>query len=246
MDRMIYTAMTGAQHILDQQATNAQNMANASSTGFKAQLDTFRAVPVVGAAMDTRAFVVNASSGTDFTPGPIVPTGRNLDIAIEGKGWFSVQRADGSEALTRNGSLKVNENGILQTASGRTILGDGGPITVPPNVLLSIGADGSISTVNDGTDPGAVTGLGRLKLTNPSEANLVRGVDGLFSLSTGGVPPVDENVTVVNGAIEGSNVSVVQSMVNMITLARQFEVQMTLLKNAEANDAKATQILQIN
>ena len=96
MDRMIYTAMTGAQHILDQQATNAQNMANASSTGFKAQLDTFRAVPVVGAAMDTRAFVVNASSGTDFTPGPIVPTGRNLDIAIEGKGWFSVQRADGS------------------------------------------------------------------------------------------------------------------------------------------------------
>lgn len=246
MDRMIYTAMTGAQHILDQQATNAQNMANASTAGFKAQLDTFRAVPVVGATMDTRAFVVNASSGTDFTPGPIVPTGRNLDIAIEGKGWLSVQREDGSEALTRNGSLKVSENGILQTASGRTILGDGGPITVPPGVVLSIGDDGTISTVNEGDDPGPSNGLGRLKLTNPPEANLVRGVDGLFSLSTGGANPIDENVKVLNGAIEGSNVSVVQSMVNMISLARQFEVQMTLLKNAETNDAKATQVLVIN
>jgi flagellar basal-body rod protein FlgF len=200
----------------------------------------------MGAAMNTRSFVVNATSGTDFTPGGIEQTGRSLDVAIEGKGWLSVQRADGTEAYTRNGSLKMSENGILQTASGLNVLGDGGPITIPPNVVISIGADGTISTVNDGDNPGPSTGLGRLKLTNPEEANLVRGTDGLFNLGAGGSAPIDENVKVVNGALEGSNVSVVQSMVNMISLARQFEVQITMLKNAERNDEKATQLLQLN
>ena len=246
MDRMIYTAMTGAQHILDQQSTNSQNLANAASTGFRSQLDSFRSVPVVGAPMNTRSFVVNATSGTDFTPGGIEQTGRSLDVAIEGKGWLSVQRANGTEAYTRNGSLKVSENGLLQTASGLNVLGDGGPITIPPNVVISIGADGTISTVNDGDNPGPSTGLGRLKLTNPEEANLVRGTDGMFNLSAGGSAPIDENVKIVNGALESSNVSVVQSMVNMISLARQFEVQITMLKNAEKNDEKATQLLQLN
>lgn len=246
MDRMIYTAMTGAQHILDQQSTNSQNLSNSASTGFRAQIDSFRSVPIVGAKMDTRSFVVNATSGSDFTPGGIEQTGRTLDVAIEGKGWLSVQRANGTEAYTRNGSLKVSENGILQTASGLTVLGDGGPITIPPNVVISIGNDGTISTVNDGDNPGPSTGLGRLKLTNPEEAGLTRGLDGLFNLVAGGSAPIDENVKIVNGALEGSNVSIVQSMVNMISLARQFEVQITMLKNAERNDEKATQILQLN
>jgi flagellar basal-body rod protein FlgF len=245
MDRVIYTAMTGAQHILDQQATNSQNLANATSTGFRAQIDSFRAVPVVGGGMSTRSFVVNATSGTDFTPGGIEQTGRSLDVAVQGKGWFSVQRADGSEGYTRNGAFKVSENGVLQTASGLTVLGEGGPISIPPNSIISIAGDGTLSTVNDAANPGPSTPLDRLKLTNPEESTLVRGTDGLFEVPSGKAP-ADANVKIVNGALESSNVSLVGSMVNMISLARQFDLQMTILKNAESSDSKASQIMQMS
>ncbi len=134
MDKMIYTAMTGAKHILEQQATTAHNLANATSTGFKAQVDSFRAVPVIGQGLPTRAFVVDSTVGADFNSGAIEHTGRDLDVAVQGNGWLVVQRPDGSEGYTRNGSLKVNENGVLQTSNGLTVMGDGGPISIPPNV----------------------------------------------------------------------------------------------------------------
>jgi len=245
MDRVIYTAMTGAQHILDQQATNSHNLANATSTGFKAQMDSFLAVPVIGGALNTRAFVVNASSGTDFTPGAIEQTGRSLDVAVQGKGWFSVQRADGSEGYTRNGAFKVSENGMLQTSSGLSVLGDGGPVTMPPNSIVSIAGDGTISTVNDSQHPGPSTPLDRLKLVNPDESLLTRGTDGLFEIPSGKAP-ADPNVKVVNGALESSNVNLVGAMVNMISLARHFDLQMTILKNAESSDSKASQIMQMS
>ncbi|MBU3633127.1 flagellar basal-body rod protein FlgF [Polynucleobacter sp. AP-Feld-500C-C5] len=246
MDRVIYTAMTGAKHILDQQSTNSNNLANVSTTGFKAQIDSFLSVPVLGGEIDTRAFVINASNGTDFTPGTIQQTGRTLDVAIEGKGWFSVQRPDGSEGLTRNGSFKVSENGILQTAGGRNVLGGGGPITIPPNVNISIGADGTISSIDPAISGGPSTPIDVLKLSNPDEKKLVRGSDGLFNNQDLSPIAADPTVRVVNGALESSNVNVVQGMVNMISLARQFDIQMQLMKNAEDSDQKAAQLFSLN
>lgn len=245
MDRMIYTAMTGAKHILEQQATTAHNLANATSTGFKAQLDSFRAVPVISEGMPTRAFVVDSTVGADFKSGVIQTTGRDLDVAVQGKGWLSVQREDGTEGYTRNGSLKVNENGLLQTSSGQVVLGDGGPISIPPDVSITIGKDGTVSAVNNGDTPGPSNILGRLKLVNPEEDNLVRGADGLFVMKDGGQAEVDANVIVVGGALESSNVNVVESMVNMISLARQFETQMKLIQTAENNANKASQLLSL-
>lgn len=245
MDRMIYTAMTGAKHILEQQATTAHNLANATSTGFKAQLDSFRAVPVISEGMPTRAFVVDSTVGADFKTGVIQTTGRDLDVAVQGKGWLSVQREDGTEGYTRNGSLKVNENGLLQTSSGQVVLGDGGPISIPPDVSITIGKDGTVSAVNNGDTPGPSNILGRLKLVNPEEDNLVRGADGLFVMKDGGQAEVDANVIVVGGALESSNVNVVESMVNMISLARQFETQMKLIQTAENNANKASQLLSL-
>ncbi|MEQ1599550.1 MAG: flagellar basal body rod protein FlgF [Methylotenera sp.] len=244
MDRMIYTAMTGAKHILEQQATTAHNLANATSTGFKAQVDSFRAVPIVGQGMPTRAFVVDATVGADFNPGPIQATSRDLDVAIQGKGWLAVQRADGSEGYTRNGSLKVSENGLLQTASGLTIMGDGGPISIPPDVTISIAKDGTLSSVANGTLPGPSNAIGRLKLVNPPETDLVRSDDGLFVTKSGSAE-VDANVNVVSGALEGSNVNVVDAMVTMISLARQFETQMKLVQSAENNANKASQLMSM-
>lgn len=243
MDRMIYTAMTGAKHILEKQATTAHNLANATSTGFKAQIDTFRAVPVVSKGLPTRAFVVDSTVGSDFNSGAIQATNRDLDVAIHGNGWLAVQRADGSEGYTRNGSLKVSENGILQTATGLTVLGDGGPISIPPDVTISIGKDGTISTINNLTAPGPANSIGRLKLVNPNEKDLTRDTDGLFITKDGRPALADANVSVINGALESSNVNVVDAMVTMISLARQFETQMKLLKTAENNAEKASQLL---
>jgi flagellar basal-body rod protein FlgF len=246
MDRLIYTAASGAKHILEQQASTAHNLANVTTTGFRAQIDSFRAVPVQGDGLPTRAFVVNSTVGADFSSGPLQMTGRDLDVAIKGKGWLALQMPDGTEAYTRNGALQMNTNGMLQSAGGFTVAGDGGPITVPPEVTVAIGGDGTISTIATTTKPGAPTVLGRLKLVNPPEADLVRGDDGLFRLKSGAAAPADPAVAVAGGALEGSNVSPVDAMVNMIALARSFETQMSLMKNAENNAAKATQILALS
>ncbi|CDG81879.1 flagellar basal-body rod protein FlgF [Janthinobacterium agaricidamnosum] len=246
MDRLIYTALSGAKHVLEQQATTANNLANASSTGFRAQLDSFRAVPVVYDGLPTRAFVSDTTVGSNFAQGPIQQTGRPLDVALQNQGWIVVQAPDGTEAYTRNGSLKINENGVLQTQNGLTVQGDTGPLSVPPDVTVAIATDGTIGTLSTDPQPGPAIVLGRIKLVNPPEQSLVRGDDGLFRLKDGSAAPADPNVKLASGALEGSNVNPVDAMVSMISLGRQFETQMSLLKNAENNAAKATQILALN
>jgi len=246
MDRLIYTVASGTKHIMEQQATTSNNLANVSTTGFRAQLDSFRAVPVQSDGLPTRAFVVDNTVGSDYSAGALQATGRDLDVAVKGKGWIAVQMADGTESYTRNGAFQVSPNGILQTANGLTVAGEGGPITIPPDVRVAVGSDGTVSTLSTTTVPAAPTVLGRLKLVNPNEADLVRGDDGMFRLKDGSSAQADPTVGVVGGALEGSNVSAVDSMVSMITLARSFETQMSLLKNAENNAAKATQILALN
>lgn len=245
MDRLIYTAMTGAKHILEQQATNSHNLANATTAGFRAQVDSFRAVPVVSEGLPTRAFVIDSTVGADFQAGPIETTGRVLDVAVQGEGWLTVQRDDGSEGFTRSGALKLNENGVLQTSSGQNIMGDGGPISIPPDTAITIAKDGTISTVNNGSTPGPSNVLGRLKLVNPEEANLERKPDGLFGMKDNSTVEADANVSIASGALEGSNVNVVDAMVNMISLARQFETQMKLMQTAENNANKASQLFNL-
>jgi flagellar basal-body rod protein FlgF len=246
MDRLIYTAMTGAKHVLEQQATVSHNLANATTGGFRAQMDTFRAVPVISDGLATRTYVVDSTVGTNFAPGPLQQTGRDLDVALQGKGWIALQLEDGSEAYTREGSLKLSENGVLQTQRGISVLGEGGPISVPPNVTVTIAKDGTVSTSEIGIKPGLATEVGRIKLVNPAEDQLVRGDDGLFRLKAGGAADADPAVGLAGGALEGSNVNVVDAMVNMIALARQFEMHMSLLKNAESNATKAGQLLNLS
>ena len=242
MDRLIYTAMTGAKGTMDQQAAVAHNLANVNSTGFRAELHKLRAVEVQTEALHTRAFTVDASIANDFTEGPLQFTGRPYDVALAGKGWLAVQMPDGSEAYTRNGSLAVSANGILQTRDGRPVLGDGGPVTIPPDNEITIGADGTVSA-SQPDQPGVVNVVAQLKLVNPPEAGLVRGDDGLFRLQGGAAAPADPNVRVAGGYLEGSNVNVVDQMVQMISLARQFEMQTRMLSTAEQNDRAAARVL---
>lgn len=244
MDRVIYTAMTGAKHTLGRQGAVAHNLANAASTGYRTEMHRLRAVEVQTQALPSRAFVVDASVATDFTEGPLQYSGRAYDVAIEGKGWLAVQMPDGSEAYTRNGRFEVSSNGVLQTRHGLPVLAvNGNPITIPPETEVSIGRDGTISTVlaTMGQQE-AVNIIEQLKLVNPPEQDLVRGDDGFFRLAAGGAAPADAAVTVANGYLEGSNVNVVEQMVTMISLARQFEMQTRMIQTAETNDRAAAQI----
>lgn len=244
MDRMIYLAMTGAAQTLTQQATVAHNLANASTTGFRAEYNVFRAVPVVGEGAPTRTYVLDSSVGANFTPGPIEQTGRPLDVAVQGSGWIAVQARDGTEAYTRNGDLQLSPNGLLQTRDGFPVMGDGGPISIPPDTTITIAKDGTVSTVPTGTMPSSVVTVGRIKLVNPPDAQLAKSDDGLFRLAGGGTAPADASVTLKSGALEGSNVNVIEEMVQMIALARQFDMQTKLMQNAQNNDTKAGDLLK--
>ena len=246
MDRLIYTAMTGAKHAFLQQAGVANNLANASTIGFRAMEHKFRAVPIQGDGMPTRSFVVDASVANDFDQGPMMATGRPLDVAVQGSGWIAVEAADGREAYTRAGNLQINANGQLQTASGLNVLGDGGPIAIPPDNSITISPDGTVSTVPLFGTPNNVSVVGRIKLVNPPENEMLRGDDGLFRTQTGEPANIDENVKIASETLEGSYVNPVDSMVNMISLARQFEMQIKMLQTADANAAKASQILSMN
>lgn len=246
MDRLIYTAMTGAKHVFMQQAGTANNLANASTIGFKAQEHRFRAVPVVGEGMPTRAFVVDASVADVMDEGPLMFTGRNLDVAVNGKGWLAVQLPDGSEAYTRAGSLDVDVTGLLQTKSGNTVVGDGGPINIPPDNTIEIAPDGTVSVVPNFGTPNNANAIGRLKLVNPPEADMVRGADGLFRLRSGQPANADESVKLTSGTLEGSNVNVTDAMVNLISLSRQFEMQIKMLQTADTNAQRAHQLLALS
>jgi flagellar basal-body rod protein FlgF len=238
LDRLIYLSMAGAKATMQRQDVLANNLANASTTGFRAELQAFRAVPVRGEGASTRVYALESTVGHDQRPGPVQGTGRSLDVAMQGNAWLAVQSLDGTEAYTRAGALQVNAEGQLVTPTGLPVLGDGGPITLPANAAVDIGPDGTISATVGNQRPQQV---GRLKLVTP-EAPLTRGTDGLFRAADGDLP-ADANARLQAGALEGSNVSPVETMVAMIAAARQFEHQMKMLQGAEQREQSAQKLL---
>lgn len=242
MDRLIYTAMTGANAAAQRQAVLANNLANASTNGFRAELSTFRAVPLRGDGTTTRVFALEATSGELDTPGTPQRTNRPLDAMAVGRALFGVQARDGTEAYTRNGAFEVSPDGTLLTANGLTVLSDGGaPITAPANAEVTLGADGTLSAKVAGQP---TTVIGRVKLVTPTDEDPVRrGTDGLYRAASGEALPSDTTARVQTGVLEGSNVNPVDAMVGMIQAARQFESQMRLLQNAESNDRSAGKLL---
>ena len=246
MDRVIYVAMTGAREVTRQQAAVSHNLANVSTHGFKQELSVFRALPVVGEGAKTRAFVAETTPRTDFSTGAIQLTGRPLDVAVRGNGWIAVQDANGQEAYTRMGHLQISQNGILQTTNGLNVMGDGGPLAIPPDEDVLIAKDGTVSTIPVGRNLTGVAIAGRIKLVNPPETELKRGEDGLFRTANGQPAQADANVQLVSGALETSNVNPAEALVNMVSLARQFEMQMKVLGNAEDNHRSADKVLSAN
>jgi flagellar basal-body rod protein FlgF len=247
MDKAIYIAMTGGKHIARAQTVHANNMANATTTGFRADFAQARAMQVFyGDGAPSRVYALAENPGTNFRSGSLIETGNDLDIAIDGEGWLAVQGSDGREAYTRAGRLQVDAEGQLVTADGRLVLGDGGPIALPPFEKIEIGDDGTISLQAAGQAPNTLAQVGRLKLVNPADAELEKGEDGLMRLKSGApMLPADPDVRVQKGFVEGSNVNVVEEFTNIISLARQFEVHMKMMRTVEDNSGAATRLLQV-
>jgi flagellar basal-body rod protein FlgF len=242
MDHVIYTAMSGANAAAQRQAVLSNNLANTSTNGFRAELSTYRAVPVRGDGSPTRVMALEANSGHLDTPGPAQRTGRSLDAMATGNAWFSVQALDGTESYTRGGSFEVSPEGTLLSSNGLAVLSDSGsPLSVPAGSDVSIGFDGTLSAKVGNQPP---NNMGRLKLVTPNADDpLKRGTDGLFRSASGDPLPSDTNARVQVGVLEGSNVNAIETMVGMIQTARQFEAQMRLIQTAEANDKSADKLL---
>jgi flagellar basal-body rod protein FlgF len=246
MDRLLYVAMSGAREAMQAQAVNAQNLANASTTGFRADLDSFRSLPVYGPGHASRIYGVAAGMGVDFSPGSAVSTGRELDVALTGNGWLAVQGPDGNEAYTRAGDLRVDSVGLLRTGAGHVVMGSGSPVAIPPFESIEIAGDGTISIRPVGAAANTLSVVDRIKLVNPAVADMEKGADGLMHMKNRQPAVADGAVTLQAGALESSNVNTVEAMVSMIQLARQYETQVKIMANAEQNDRAASQLLRLD
>jgi flagellar basal-body rod protein FlgF len=243
MDRGLYVAMTGAKQIMQAQAVNNHNIANASTIGFRADAVSFDSQPIYGPGYATRVNVVAGDAGTDFSSGVMQSTGRNLDIAVNGTGFIAVRGTDGKEAYTRAGDLRVSPTGAVTTASGLAVLSESGPLVIPPSTQVSIGGDGTVSVVPQGSAPFAVTQVDRIKLVNPSTKDLRKGDDGLLRLKSGAKAKTDDTVTITSGMLESSNVNPAQSLITMIELQRLYEFQIKSLHSTDTNEQSATRLM---
>jgi flagellar basal-body rod protein FlgF len=246
MDKLLYVAMSGAKETLRAQAANSHNLANTSTTGFKADLSAFQSRAVTGPGYPSRVYATDQTVGWDHGTGAIQQTGNPLDLAIKGQGFFAVQDASGNEAYTRAGDLHVDPTGQLLTATGLPVLGDNGPISVPPSTSLSVGADGTVSIVPLGQSPQTTANVARIKLVNPPVDSIQRSADGLFRTTDGTAAVADASTTIASGSLESSNVDLASCMVNMIELSRRFELQIKSLHTAEEDAASSSKLLASN
>jgi flagellar basal-body rod protein FlgF len=235
--------MSGAKESLLSHGINNNNLANASTTGFRSDLAQFRSMPVFGPGHPSRVYAMTENVATNFKPGPIETTGRDLDIAVKNEGWIAIQSPDGTEAYTRAGNMRVTDGGLLVTGTGHPVLGNGGPIAIPPAESILIGDDGTVSIKPQGQGAAALATIDRIRLVNPDLAQMDKGEDGLVRMKDGGVAVPDANVQVMSGALERSNVNVVESMVKMIELSRHYEMQVKIMTTAEEVDQSSDRLL---
>lgn len=244
MDKVLYTAMSGAKQTMLAQTANSNNLANIHTPGFRADYAQFRSMPVYGNGLPSRVFAMTERSGSDFSAGSVNATGNTMDVAVKGDGWIAVQAPNGNEAYTRAGNLRLTTEGILVTGSGIPVKGENGVITLPPVNRLEIGEDGTLSVKALGENANEFNVVDRIKLVNPPVNQLYKGEDGLMRLKDGGELDPDAKVTIVSGMLESSNVNTAEALVNMIDLSRQYETQIKIMRDAEENADATRQLLR--
>jgi flagellar basal-body rod protein FlgF len=245
VDKMLYVAMTGASQNALAQKAHANNLANISTSGFQRDLEQARSMPVFGDSFPARAYAMSERPATDFTPGALQETGRDLDVAVGGNGWIAVQAPDGSEAYVRTASMNIDALGVLRAGNGMPIMGNGGPIAVPPEQKVEIGQDGTVSIRAMGEGPRVMAEVDRIKLVNPDLKNMTKGLDGMIHTKSGQPADADGSVQLVSGFLEASNVNAVEEMTSVLALSRQFELHVKMMTTAKEGDEAMARVLQI-
>lgn len=245
MDRLAHTVMSALRGAMARQTVTANNLANVATPGFRAEVMSAQARWINGVGHDVRAMAAHGVAGADMHAGTISETGRNLDIALQGDSLLTVQDDTGGDAYTRRGDLAISDSGLLTTGDGHPVMGDQGPITVPPADSMRIDADGSIWVVPRGGDPTAPQRVDRLKLVNPAEQQVIKGLDGLFRVADGSALPADPDARVLTGSLEGSNVNATTALVAMIEASRGYETQMRLLSTTQQLDQSGTELMHL-
>ena len=246
MDKYLYVAMTGASQNALAQKAHANNLANISTNGFQRDLEQARSMPVFGDSFPARAFALTERPATDFSQGALVETGRDLDVAVSGDGWLAVQAPDGSEAYVRTASMNVDALGILRAGNGMPIMGNGGPIAVPPQQQIEVGEDGTISIRAQGEGPRVMAQVDRIKLVQPDLKTMSKGLDGLIHTNDGQPAPADANVRVTSGFLEASNVNAVDEMTSVLALSKQFELHIKMMNPAKEDNQAMTRVMSIS
>lgn len=245
MDRMIHTSLSAMRSAMARQTTTANNLANANTVGFRAEFATSRALWLRGGEFQGRAPTSGEVVAADMRSGAVTQTGRELDIALNGDAMLAVQADDGSEAYTRRGDLMVSQSGLLTTGDGVPVLGEGGPVTLPPADKVQIDADGRLWIIPEGGDATQLQEVARLKLATPAGSDVVKGIDGLFRVRDGGVLPSDPDARVTSGALEQSNVNVSAALIDMIDASRAWETQIKLLGQARDLDSASADLMRL-
>ncbi len=245
MDRLIHSSLSALRAAMQRQTATANNLANASTTGFRADLAATQAQYVRGDRLQTRASAVEGVRGADLAAAAIASTGRDLDVAMAGEAMLAVQAPDGGEGYTRRGDLSLAASGLLTTGDGHPVLGDGGPITLPPADSVSITDDGAVWIVPRGGDAGAPQQIDRLRLVSPAGTQIVKDLDNLFRVPDDGALPADPDARVVTRSLEGSNVNMTQALVDMIEAGRSWDTQMRLISTARELGTAGTDLMRL-
>jgi flagellar basal-body rod protein FlgF len=245
VDRLIYTSLSAMRGAMARQQATANNLANASTPGFRGEIAEAQALWLDGPSLTDRAMASEEVVNADMKAGSITATGRDLDIALGGDSLLAVQADDGDEAYTRRGDLQLSSSGLLTTGDGRPVLGQGGPITLPPADKISIAEDGRILVVPAGGDPSQSQEVDRLKIASPAGSAIAKGLDGLFRVKGGGVLPVDPDARVTSGQLEESNVSATKALVDMIDASRAWDTQLKLITSARDLDGASAELMRL-
>lgn len=245
MDKMIHSSLSAMQGIMARQTAIANNMANAATTGFRAEVVNAKAKHLSSAQLDSRAIAYERVFAADLASAPVTATRRPLDIALDGDAMLSVQSRNGETAYTRRGDLSLNESGLVTTGAGDPVLGENGPLIIPPAEKISIAKDGGVWIVPQGGNDSEIQQVDRLALVSFTGSDIVKGNDNLFRVRGGGALPADADARLTSGALEGSNVNMTASLVDMIEASRAWETQVKLLSTAKELDSSGVSLMQL-
>ena len=245
MDRLIYTALTGMNAAMDRQRATANNLANASTPGFRKEVFAVTPATLRDGSLEARAVARGAVRGADMDAAKVNPTGKPLDIAVDGAALIAYQGPDGGEIYSRRGDLRVAASGVLENGEGLPVLGNGGPITVPVGFQISIGKDGTVLARDPAAPDQPAQELNRIKLASPEGSTLAKGIDSFLKVPGGGVLPPDPTATVTSGALEMSNVETAATLVEMIDAQRAFEQRAKVLRTAGELDEAGASLMSL-